>query len=390
MTLTNLVYAEFDTTQQNLIHDLRTNILASGSWAKISPTAALLQISAATTAGATTLPTTSGQGTAAGIIVGSIIRIGEDGAADCEYRTVTAVAATTITVAAMTYAHPSGANVYVGNEVLKATTTRGADMIVDLMASHYVVTSGTMLTMAAYQAHTGAFNTGTSPISRYLNWRVTGSTAASDAVHCIVSASKEHLFISLEGPHASEPHTESTTWGSARQYFWMSDLVPYFAGDTTPAIIAGGASNTGYTNIYLGFYCHASRNQDNTASWRAGKLATLDFPAVGTNMSVQLQRQARGDGDWYLMPYVFFDDIDGVRGQLAAFWFAGFLYPDFTDPVVSMPPVGSKVTYSGQTYKLLALNRSSGGNGNNMWGSFGALNNGNSIQENIVLAVPCT
>lgn len=388
MTFTNLVYAEFDTTQQNLISDLLDNITASASWSKINSTTALVSTTASVAAGATVLTASSGAWASAGIGIGSVVRIGAKGAADTEYRTVTATAATTITVAALTYAHASGTNVYDGHEILKATTTRGADMIVDIMDSHISV-AGLALPIACWRSHTGAMGGGTGRTGRFVPWRLTGTPTATNLIHCIVSASKEHLFISLEGPRYNEVNPESGTLGSSKSVFGISDLVPYFGGDTTPVATAVGKNLTGIASFPLDLYVNNTRDAANTVDWPQGRLLTLTNPSNGGAYSMNYMRQAAGDGNWYLAPYVVVEDTNGMRGRLAAFHFAGLVNPDGLDAgLVASPPIGSKVTYSGQLYKIVTCYKT--GSNNALYGAFGGVTNNSNSANNVAIAVPCT
>ncbi len=387
--LTNLQYFEFDSTQQTLVSDLQDKITASASWTKINSAAALVPITVTIAAGAVTLTAASGAWATAGIGIGSVIRIGVKGAADCEYRTVTATTATTVTIAATTYAHNSGTNVYDGHEVFKATTTRGADMIVDLMDAHTVVTNQ-FLNMAVYKAHTGAMGGGTDRSGRWLYWRATAAVAASNVIHCIVSVSKEHLFISLEGPRFSETNPESATLGSARNYFFIGDVVPYFVGDTIPCAFAGGqmvaaAAASFPTSLFGG----VSRDAANANSWVQARLQTPCTPQNGgPTAAFNVQRLATGDGNWYLDPYKVVEDVAGERGRLANFFFAGYVNPDYPDGVVPAPPLGSKVTYSSQNYKILVMNKT--GTSISTYSQFGANVNASNNGVGIAVAVPCT
>lgn len=386
MTLTNLAYSEFDSTQQTLISDLLDKILLSASWSKISSTTSLASTTANASASATSLTFGTGVVASAGFYIGQVIRIGEKGAADCEYRTITGTSSTTISIAATTYAHNSGTNVYIGNEVLKATTTRGADMIIDLMDAHVVLPTTYGLNMAAYTAHTGNPNGGGSNRApRNICWRY-GSPTASNVIHCIVSVSKEHLFISLEGPRYGETNPSDSGGGSVRQYLFINDLVPYFDDDEEPCVVLGAPLNLLVSSTDL--FCHQSINQAGTNHWEQTKLGTLTFPNNRISYSAHLERMAAGDGNWYLFPYVAFGDYTGIRGRLANIWFAGFINPEYNDPVVPSPPAFSKITYGGDTYKLLPLNKGVGGS--RVWGPLGAVDNYGNAVQNIVAAIPCT
>lgn len=390
MTFTNIVYTEFDTTQQTMVKDIRDAILTSASWSKINPTAALLATTANANAGATTLTFSSGAPAAAGLVVGSIIRIGADGAADCEYRTVTAIAATTVTVAALTYAHSSGTNIYDGHEILKATTTRGADMIVDLMDTHVTVTTS-KLNLRTWFGHDGSV--GDSGVQRFLYWRNNAGVAAA-VVHCVLSVSKEHIFLSLEGPRAFEPNTPNATYGSHRNVFFMSDIVPYFGSDLTPCVYSGGSSTDSVNWNAQNLFGNVSKNRPGTMKQVSAPLATLGFPVANSaTPHIQLQRIAEADGKFYLFPYVVIESDMGMRGRLAAFWFAGFTYVDthdlsgIADP--QSPALNTRLTYAGQEYILLAAHRGGSGASDYAGSSFGYQPNAQgSLWQTPVIAVP--
>lgn len=383
-----LTYSEFDTTAQNLLVDLRNAILASTDWARLTSDAVVLTTTAAATAGATTLTFTSGAPAAAGVVVGSQIAVEAPGSALREYRTVTAVAATTVTVAALTFAHASGTNVYWGNEVFKATTTRGADMIFDLNDTTYP--SLFNLNMAVWSAHDGTTGTNRSP--RYLYWRANATGAAiTNPLHCVVSAGKEHIYISVEGGRGGEAGAVSAQYGSYRSYFFMSDMVPYHPEDTVPVAYAGGSIVAGMgssiaNNSHLG---QLTENLVGTAVWNPCKLGTVDFPGWNNAISVGLNRQSVADGNFYLFPYLCVSDTDGVRGRLSSFFFAGFTTANAQD-LVGVPPVGAKIIHNGQTYKLLAVDK--GAASANNWGQFGTNDNtaAGTFNNSVVVAVPCT
>lgn len=362
-----LTYTEFDSTAQTLVHDLRQAIVASTDWTKISSTVVILTTSASSAVSGTTL--TFASTTGSGLAIGSVIRIGESGAADAEFRSITAITATTITVAAMTYAHASGTNIYLGNEVLKATTTRGADMIVDLNSAPI---STFALSMTIWRSHTGT--AGIDGLNKFLYWRASGG-ALSHSLHVIVSASKEHLFVSVEGPRAYETGAVSTTAGSQRQYFFINDMVPYHAGDTNPIVIAGGGSHTATSASNMTtnrtFEVHQSRNYANSGSWAPAKLFTLSFQTSALAAGVNAQHQTTGDGKYYLSPYVVIGDDCGYRGRLASFFGAGHNHADHTDYLA--PPVNTTIAYQSKNYKLMAVSK--GDASTLIYGPFGGSDN---------------
>lgn len=376
-----LTYSEFDTTLGELTVALRTAILASSDWSKINSGTVIQSTSANAAIAATSLTFTSTTGFSAG----QSVRVGTG--ATAEYKTLTAVTGTTITFTgqALINAQASGTQVFPLGEVLKCTTTRGADMIVDLAESHVNLTG---LVMAVWRAHDGT--TGTDKSQRWLYHRAGAATATNIPLHCIVSASKEHLFISVEGPRANETGATSAVVGTVRNYFLMDDLVPYHAGDTTPVVVAGGGMAASAT-ASAGNNSHQAnflRNYANTASWSVAKLLTLDFPSLASTETIQVTRLTTGDGKYYLAPYVCFGDESGLRGRLASFFHVGFNFSD--TPEIATPPIGQKVQYGGKWYKLLAVNKSDGAVAT--WSQLGSAAN-NSVANffrSAIVAVPTT
>jgi hypothetical protein len=315
MTFTNMYYAEFDTTQANLLADLRTHILSSASWAR-----------------------------------------------------------------------PNAGS---KPDTYKATTTRGADMVFDLSDAAITVNN---LTIGVWRSYDGT--TFVDKINRYLWWRNSGG-ATTNVLHCVVSVSKEHVYISVEGPRSTEASPETANLGSTRTAFFMCDMVPYHAGDTTPTIFCGGhvISNSTSTSLNPGPLGNLRRDYANVLSWPVCRLVTLTFPVCNTlgnsDHSFNSQRLAVGDGKYYLYPYVCVADVDGLRGRLAAFFYAGMTANGLGTAEVNSPALGSKVTYDGQLYKLLAPTRA-GNAGINTWNQFGYVANSGSAQYNLAVAVPCT
>lgn len=270
--------------------------------------------------------------------------------------------------------------------LMKATTTRGAQMVVDL--SDAAPNNG-YAQFGVYRTHDGT--TGVDKVVRYLHWKNGNTGANTDKIHCVVSAGKEHLFINTEGPYPSETNTESNVFGSTRTYFYMSDLVPYFDNtvDLVPAVIIGGNHTTAPNqDTSLTYRCLVSRNAKDTVSWRYGKLASLQFPSRDNGPSTAL-RNVGADGSFFLFPYVLFDDAEGMRGRLNALFFAGFNYAGGDGIDIPTPPVGDIVNYGGSPYKLLAVNKAAQ-NSQFIWGSLGASYTYNAPHnfKSTVVAVP--
>lgn len=270
-------------------------------------------------------------------------------------------------------------------DLYKATTTRGAQMAVDLNA---VALTTQAATLDVFHSHDGT--TGVSAARRYLRMKENAvGTLAANTYHGVVSAGKEHLFLSIEGPRASEANTDSTIYGSPRNYLAISDLVPYFAGDVIPAVIhtaniVNGVSSS-VNNSHLAF---ASRDGLDSQYHSAGHLYTLDFPAGNAGDHYNNQMLASLDSNnLYLAPYVFFDSNQGIRGRLSSLFYAGYNFANIYDAPV--PPVGQVVTYGGKQYKLLAVCKGASSSATTSYAGLGAVANNSSLSHySPVVAVP--
>ena len=381
-----LTYQEFDTTAQNLIKDLRTNILLSSDWADVTPTPFATTLGAAAAVGATTITVASTTGFAVGDVV-----VFEPGTANEERRVIATVpSGTSLTIAVgngTLFAHANGSAIRHGRMVLKATTTRGAQMVVDLagLIQNQQLTS---LTPVFYRTHDGTVAGAIDPTApRYVFFRTnTTSATMTMPLHVVVSASKEHLVVIVEGPRAWEPGTSSTTYGSLRQYLFMADLIPYHAADAVPAVVVGAgisnsATNTVASNSHV---CFVSRNSANTGSWQPGRLASLSVPNLAIADQPGLRRKCSIDGNTYFFPYVFFDDAEGIRGRLNNIFYAGSNSPTgINDEGVTL---GDTATYSGQTLKTVATDKNDGGSSTDSWGPLGMCENSgaNSFQSTVI------
>lgn len=371
-------YTEFDTTAAGLIAALKSAILANSAWSAIDITPVSTTNTVATSSSGSTVTLTS----AAGFVAGQWITA-NPGATEV-YRQVTSVSGNVVTISGTWGAvYAIGTTFRTRNNIVKATTDRGADMIVDLEGAD---TNNGWLGLAVYRQWTGTVPGGhVDPDLYSIYYRATSSTSAIP-VHAIVSASKNHLFISLEGPRAYELNPTSTTYGSVRNYFAISDLVPYHVADTVPAVVTAGTYNLNNPTVLQGaFRAAISRDTTNTLSWQAARLASLDWPTVVTTDVLTMPRTCTIDGKTYLFPYVVFSMAEGLRGRLKHFFYAGTSAPTYAADLPE--PVGTKVTYDGVVYKLLAVNK--GDNTNAAYGPFGAAGNGStSITRSVVVAVP--
>jgi hypothetical protein len=269
----------------------------------------------------------------------------------------------------------------------KITTTDGADMVFDL---NDAAVDAQKMTIAVYKSYDGT--TFVDKHQKYLNWRPSGG-ATTNPIHVIVSVSKEHVFIGVEGPRGPETGAVGSQ-GSYRSYFAMSALTEYHAGDTPTAVVIGQNSlyNVLPSFVLSSHRSYITRNYDNTLSWEPGVVTPLSFAVAGMVGAVNVQRASIGDGKFHLSPYVFFGDVGGDRGRLKAFHFAGFTQPDIiADAPVT--PVGAKTTHDSQLYKFIAVNKGEGAVSQfSYWGPFGAaLNSGpTNFNSSVIVAVPCT
>lgn len=375
-----ITYAEFDTTPAGLIAALKTQILANAHWTDLGVTVATTTNSVATTAAGNTATLTS----ATGFTVGQWITV-NPGASEV-YRQITAVAGSVITISGTWGSiFAIGTTFKTRGTVLKSTTDNGTDLILDLegdLGSQY-------LNVIAYRQYTGTAPGGwTDAKPSWIFWKA-ASGALNAPIHVTLSVGKNHLFVAIEGPRANETGATSPIYGSLKNYFALSELTKYHAGDTVtnPAISIGAPTAAVTSTVNNGGHQVAiSRDAANTVSWGVGRLASLDWPTVGATDVVSMNRQCSIDGNVYLLPYVMFSETEGIRGRLTNFFFANTNAPT---PATDYPdPIGTRITYNGIVYKLVALNKGDGSVA--AWGPFGAVANGSAglQMRSIILAVP--
>jgi hypothetical protein len=380
-----IVFDEFDTTIGGFSDAVAAKILTHPDWADITPTLSTT-LTAASTSGATVYTVAS----TAGFVVGQHVVVTFNSVAYA--LTITAISsATSLTVNTSTgVAMTIGTPLALRAKLLKATTTRGAQMVVDLNPAPRAALH--RHDVDVWRTHTGASNGGTDSVRRYLYSRINAtSLLTTTPIHVIVSVSKEHLFIGVEGPTAAEPLASSTTAGSLRTYLAISDLVPYHSADVTPAVVVSG-NLTAYTGtvqastgLILAQQVDISRSADDTQSWDAGRMASLQFPnSRGPSEASNMPLTCTIDGKTYLLPYVTFSAREGIRGRLARFFFAGAnrTGSQSEDPV----PVGAQVTFDGIVYKLMVPSK--GDTAVSVYSGFGAGGSGTDGYAGVVVAVP--
>lgn len=375
-----ITYAEFDATPATIISALKTNILANPDWSDQGVTVLNTTVSIATTSSGTIINLASTAGLAPGqwLIV-------NPGATEV-YRQITTINSATQVgiVGTVGSIYAIGTTVRTRATVLRTTTDSGAAMIIDLEGGDFT-TNG--LGIAMYRQYTGTDPGGFADPSMFgLFWK-TAVMPSTSPIHVILSAGKNHLFISVEGPRQFESGTTSATYGSVRNYFAASDLVRYHAGDTVPTVIGIGAPIfSAQTSVNSGFHqAQISRDSTDTHSWRPGRLATLDWPTIGSTDVVTPNRDCAIDDSTYLLPYVLFSEFEGIRGRLSHFFYGCSNAPT---PITDIPdPVNSKVAYNGVVYKMLAVNKGDGSSA--AWGPFGSALNSSSIPlRSVIVAVP--
>ena len=332
---------------------IKQAILKSSDWAhlQLSTGTQNTTLTAGASAGATSVQVNTT------IPSGSLIVIG-NGAANPECRITTGVSGTSGAFV-VTFADPlvnsysNGAAVGVGFFV-KATTTRGAQMVVDLNDAAW---DNRTMTLGIYRTHDGT--TGVDKITRYIRCR-NNSTTATTVLHLDVSCSKEMLFFGVEGARAGETGLDDATYGSSKQCLVLADIVPYHAGDTVPAVACVGhiSNNVGDVSTYM----NVSRNQGNNASWVQARLMSLQ-PILAPQYSIAttgyVTQAAKGDGNYYVWPFVVVEGVDGLRGRLNEIFFSGFAVFGGAPSLAGegSPTLGAVITYSGNSYKLVAATK---------------------------------
>lgn len=245
--------------------------------------------------------------------------------------------------------------------LLKSTTTRGAQMVIDLFAG---LDMNHALRVDVYRTHDGT--TGVDRVSRILNWVATSYATATDPVHVVVSAGKEHVWIRLEGSRWGE--ATSTNYNGSIGGLFLGDLVPYFGTDTVPAVVlaaavgdmASGGGNTGV--------CYVSRNAANNASWVGADMLSLSRPTGGASAN-QFSETAVSpttlamDGNHYLWPYVVVEHTAGLRGRVGQLLHVGSSSEQSVSPNPSS--TGERYTVGGVVFESMVGTR----NGVFPWGS---------------------
>ncbi len=347
-----IAFETFDTTVGGLRAALAARILAHPDWADITPTPApATTLTVAAIASATTFTVADSTGFA----VGQQVVITNSTAAYPRY--VTAVAGTSVTIdAALNTASAIGATVAADVVLLKTTTTRGAQIVIDLAPSTRNGTS--RVTYRMFASHPGgSYGAGIGMSDTRQVWFSAGAQAVGNVVHVTLSISKEHLFFSLEGPRPGEVGATSATYGSLRNYMFACDVVPYHDTDLTPCVASwpGGLFDAS-PDITEGIHRAAvSRNSTDTSNWGLCRLATVTVPNFATSQSANVPNLSTVDNRMYMWPYLVLQDDEGLRGRLASFFFIGI---NRTTLVFDAPAnTGELFTQDGVVYKTIEVHK---------------------------------
>ena len=318
MTIT---FEQFDTTVANLRTDLVSHIVAHADWDDITP-GSLPATTLATNAtnSTTTYTLTSAAGFSEGMLV-KFTNAGTD-----YYRYITNVAGNVITVDSTVGVALTAVNgIPVVGEVnlVKSTTTRGAEIVLDLAGTNRATN---YLEYHMYVTHTGStYTSGTGMSTKRRVTYSTGGQAAGNTLHVILSISKEHIFFSIEGPRPGETGATNATYGSVRNYMFACDVVPYHDSDDEPCIATWSLSAHD-TSPDVGEGIHrgaVSVNSTDTSAWIPCRFPTVTLPHFASGAASNVQNLSTIDGNMYMWPYLVVQDDEGLRGRLASFFFVG-------------------------------------------------------------------
>jgi hypothetical protein len=242
-------------------------------------------------------------------------------------------------------------------DIMKATTTRGAEMVINLNKAAPV---NNYATVAVWRTHDGS--SGTFEVTRYLHWRNSAGGTTANTLHCTVSASKEHLVLQVEGPYGTETNYDNIDTGSKRSTLVIADIVPYHAGDTVPAVAMFANTSTTQSAAAGNAQIAVSRDQGDANSWVPAAIGTVHpiISAEQTNATHMFQHVAKGDGKTYLFPYVVIENQDGMRGRLNNVYWAGWSKANVNISASEAPGLsdGDIVTYSSADYMIRKSSKS--------------------------------
>jgi hypothetical protein len=251
--------------------------------------------------------------------------------------------------------------------LVACTTTAGAAMRVEFSPSA-MTNDNYRIGVRAWRAHNGT--TGTDNKDYMLNFRDTGvgGGTTADRLYVTVSASKDCLYVSVEGPRIGDANAEDASRGSTKTYFFMSALVPYFAGDTNPVVVVGGflGNNINPRGSNMGPYgaVFVSQGADaTTQSWAPATVSSLQ-PLAG-NVALQPYMpqpiSVLDSNNYYMYPLVITERTAGIRGTMSDLYFAGFnIIADVSNTFDIPAALGQTITYSGKSYKLQAVSKAHG------------------------------
>jgi len=374
-------YSEFITTSGNVLAAVKAAILASSDWAAITSGPAPTALTSAGTAFSTT---TWSVASTTGFLVGDAPYFQfTDGtfATFSTQPTITAInSATSVTLSnALTSATAIGTLMGVNRgNIVKATTTRGAQMVLDLTDA---APQRQGLSMACYRTHNGTV--GVDKTTRFLSWSSSTGVTLTDPVRVFVSAGKEHLFICCRGAFPGEV---SASISPVTQSLFLGDIVPYHSADAVPAVVLAAATVlTQSAGIANARYAAVSRNQADTTSWVRANLLTLTRPGTSSgsanDWSQFHHRSLASDGKHYLLPWVVEEVDAGLRGRVAKALYGGSGMVSASVDTTALA-LGTDYAIGSETYRLVPVWAGIASTpGPSPWGEHGAF-------RDVLLAVP--
>lgn len=395
-----IVYQEFDSTPPNVIADIVAKMVAGGDWVDISPAPTVFTTAATVLNSVTTMTVSS----TAGLHVGQHFDLVFSGITYT--RVITAINSATSLSFNSSYGTsgsiPSGTTVTTNSRLLKCTNSRGGQMYLELQSGHLPTglnDSYRAVGVTSYLSHTGATwassaYTGMSS-EGYIFYSGTLLNSQTDAtLHVVVSSSKEHAYISIEGPRNVENYASSTTFGSLKNYAFIADIVPYHATvDLTPAVAfwanfsgsSNGASPTLADQLWRGI---VSRTWDNDASWVPCRFPTITMPHMLSGAATSVNNWCEIDQREYTWPYLVVEETDGLRGRLNNIFHIGVNRVSYAIDNPQLP--GNMLVQGSTRFKKVGIHKGDGsrfgGAGGLGWAN--AISNSNDSNMTIVIAVP--
>lgn len=361
-----IYYEEYDTTVADNVTDLVAKIVAHADWDDVFA----VSITSTTTGSNSSSSTNLTVASTAAWSVGDPVRIVGGTTGTIYYRTIVSITSGTVMVMSASFgvSETTGSTVTYHSNILKTTTSGGAQMVVEVARSENIA----RLMYRTHYTHNGSVSGGAS------SWRSvtyqSGTVLTSHVVHAILSLSNDHLFISLEGPRPNETGAFSAVYGSLRQYMMMSEVILYRDDDTIPCVFSwGNVAATAGAYLSRSFLGDVSRNFSDTFSLVRARLATVMVPIFNsgsaTSTVTTFNSRSSIDGTMFMWPYMVVEDAEGLRGRLKMFHYIGHNRGAVGDDPLANPD--ELVTMGSVIYKTLAPGKGDGsGNGSGAFGWF--------------------